>query len=103
MNATLAEHTGGLAWSEDPLGRDLAALRIDFEGAAPRSVSLPRRGPISISDYGDAETLTAVREELLDVERELGGPAVLSWRAYGAGNIDASDARLIDDPLPWGG
>ena len=103
MNATLAEHTGGLAWSEDPLGVELAALRIDFEGAAPRSVSLPRRGPISISDYGDAETLTAVREELLDAERELGGPAVLRWRAYGSGNIDASDARLIDEPLPWGG
>jgi len=103
MNATLAEHVGGLAWSEDPLGVELAALRIDFEGAAPRSVSLPRRGPISISDYGDAETLTAVREELLQCERDLGGPAVLRWRAYGSGNIDASDARLIDEPLPWGG
>ena len=103
MNATLAEHTGGLAWSEDPLGLELAALRIDFEGAAPHSVSLPRRGPISISEYGDAETLAAVREELLNTERELGGPAVLRWRAYGAGNIDASDARLIDEPLPWGG
>ncbi|MDE2966888.1 MAG: PEP-utilizing enzyme [Chloroflexota bacterium] len=103
MNATLTEHVGGLAWSEDPLGIELAALRIDFEGAAPRSVSLPRRGPISISDYGDAETLGAVRDELLDAERELGGPAVLRWRAYGSGNIDASDARLIDEPLPWGG
>ena len=103
MNATSTEHGGGLAWSEDPLGANLAALRIDFEGAAPRSVSLPRRGPISISDYGDAESLTAVREELLSAERELGGPAVLRWRSYGSGNIDASDARLINEPLPWGG
>lgn len=103
MNSTLTEHAGGLAWSEDPLGQELSALRIDFEGAAPRSVSLPRRGPISISQYGDAETLGAVRDELLDAERELGGPSVVRWRAYGSGNIDASDARLIDEPLPWGG
>lgn len=103
MSAAPTEHVGGLAWSEDPLGIELAALRIDFEGAAPRSVSLPRRGPISISDYGDADTLSAVREELLEAERELGGPAVVRWRAYGSGNIDASDARLIDEPLPWGG
>ncbi|MCY3734511.1 MAG: PEP-utilizing enzyme [Chloroflexi bacterium] len=33
----------------------------------------------------------------------MGVPAVIRWRAYGAGNIDASDARLIDEPLPWGG
>ncbi len=103
MNSTLTGHIGGLAWSEDPLGHELSALRIDFEGAAPRSVSLPRRGPISISEYGDAETLGAVRDELLDAERTLGGPAVVRWRAYGSGNIDASDARLIDEPLPWGG
>ena len=36
MSATLAEqaggHVGGLAWSEDPLGLELSALRIDFEG-----------------------------------------------------------------------
>ncbi|MCY3922212.1 MAG: PEP-utilizing enzyme [Chloroflexi bacterium] len=103
MNATLTEHIGGLAWSEDPLGRELSALRIDFEGAAPRSISLPRRGPVSLADHGDADTLGAVREELLEAERTLGGPAVVRWKAYGAGNIDASDARLIDEPLPWGG
>ena len=103
MNATLTGNAGGLAWSEDPLGRELSALRIDFEGAAPRSISLPRRGPVSLSDHGDADTLSAVREELLDAERTLGGPAVIRWRAYGSGNIDASDARLIDEPLPWGG
>jgi pyruvate,water dikinase len=103
MNATSTEHIGGLAWSEDPLGQELSALRIDFEGAAPHSVSLPRRGPISISQYGDAETLGSVRDELLDAERTLGGPAVLRWQAYGSGNIHASEARLIDEPLPWGG
>ena len=103
MSATLTEHVGGLAWSEDPLGRERSALRIDFEGAAPRSISLPRRGPISLTDHGDADTLGAVREELLETERALGGPAVLRWRAYGSGNIDASDTRLIDEPLPWGG
>ena len=103
MNATLTEHVGGLAWSEDPLGHELSALRIDFEGAAPRSISLPRRGPVSLSDHGDADTLSAVREELLEAERTLAGPAVIRWRAYGSGNIDASDARLIDEPLPWGG
>lgn len=103
MTATLTEQVGGLAWSEDPLGRELHALRIDFEGAAPRSISLPRRGPISLTDHGDAETLGAVREELLETERTLGGPAVVRWRSYGSGNIHASDARLIDEPLPWGG
>ena len=103
MNVTLTDHLGGLAWSEDPLGHDLAALRIDIEGASPRSISLPRRGPITISQHGDAESLAAVRRALLDAEAELGGPAVLRWKAYGSGNIDASDARLIDEPLPWGG
>ena len=103
MNATLSEQAAGIAWTEDPLGRNLQALRIDFEGAAPRSISLPRRGPISLADHGDADTLRAVREELLQAERTLGGPAAIRWRAYGSGNIDASDARLIDEPLPWGG
>ena len=103
MNATLTEDTAGLAWSEDPEGLELSALRIDLEGAAPRSISLPRRGPIRLSQFGDADTLDAVREALLEAERELGGPAVLRWRAYGSGNIDAGDARLIDEPLPWGG
>ena len=111
MNATLTEHAGGhdgghvggLAWSEDPLGLELSALRIDFEGAAPQSISLPRRGPIRLSQFGDADTLGAVREALLEAERELGGPSVIRWQAYGSGNIDASDARLIDEPLPWGG
>ena len=102
MNAKLTEHLGGLAWSEDPLGIDLQALRVDIEGAAPRSISVPRRGPIRLSQFGDAETLSAVRDELLDAERALGGPSVLRWRAYGSGNIDASGARLIDEPLPWG-
>ena len=103
MNATLTEHAGGhdgghvggLAWSEDPLGLELSALRIDFEGAAPQSISLPRRGPIRLSQFGDADTLGAVREALLEAERELGGPSVIRWQAYGSGNIDASDARLI--------
>ena len=103
MNATLTEQLGGLAWSEDPLGRELHALRIDFEGPAPRSISLPRRGPISLSDHGDADTLGAVREELLETERTLGGPAVIRWLSHESGNIHASDARLIDEPLPWGG
>ena len=100
---TLTEHSSGLAWSEDPLGLELNALRIDYERDATRSVVLPRRGPISLTDHGDAETLGAVREELLEAERALGGPAVIRWRSYGSGNIDAADARLIDEPLPWGG
>ena len=100
---TLTERSGGLAWSEDPRGLELNALRIDYERDATRSVVLPRRGPISLTDHGDAETLGAVREELLEAERALGGPAVIRWRSYGSGNIDAADARLIDEPLPWGG
>ncbi len=103
MNATLTEHVGGLAWSEDPLGLELNALRIDVEGAAPRSVSLPRRGPIKPSQFDQAETLSAVRDALLDAEQTLAGPAVLRWRSDGSGGVDTSDARLIDEPLPWGG
>lgn len=103
MNATLTEHVGGLAWSEDPLGVELNALRIDFEGASPHSVSLPRRGPIRLSEYTEADALSAVRDELLEAERSLGGPSVLRWRADGLGGAVTSEARLIDEPLPWGG
>ncbi len=103
MNATLTDHVGGLAWSEDPLGVELQALRIDYEGAAPHSVSLPRRGPIKISEISDAPLLTEVRDQLLDLEQSLGGPAVLRWRSDSAGGVDTSDGRLIDEPLPWGG
>ncbi len=103
MNATVTDQLGGLAWSEDPQGDNQAALRIDIEGDAPRSIPLPRRGPITISQFGDAESLDAVRSALLQAELDLGGPAVLRWKAYGSGTIDTSDARLIDDPLPWGG
>ncbi len=103
MNATVAEHVGGLAWSEDPRGVELNALRIDFEGALPHTVSLPRRGPIRLTEFAEADALSAVRAELLDAERSLGGPSVLRWRADGLGGAVTSEARLIDEPLPWGG
>ena len=103
MNATLTEHRGGLAWSEDPQGVELNAVRIDFEGVAPHSVSLPRRGPIARTEYPEADALSIVREALLAAERSLGGPAVLRWRADGSGGAATSDERLIDEPLPWGG
>ncbi len=109
MNATLTEHVGGLAWSEDPRGLTpsaLAALRVDFEGAAPHSVAAPRRGPLRFSEFADAQRLSAVREALLEAEQRLGGPAVLRWRGDDSGGSDSvttSDARLIDEPLPWGG
>ncbi len=103
MNATLTDHVGGLAWSEDPLGVELQALRIDYEGAAPHSVSLPRRGPIKLSQFSDAPLLTAVRDELLELEQTLGGPATLRWRSDGNGAVETSEGRLIDEPLPWGG
>ena len=103
MNATVAEHVGGLAWSEDPRGIELNALRIDFEGASPHTVSLPRRGTIKLTEFPEADALSSVREDLLEAERSLGGPAVLRWRADGLGGAETSEVRLIDEPLPWGG
>ncbi len=102
MNETVTDRLGGLAWSEDPLGRDLAALRIDVEGAAPQSLSIPRRGPISFTQFGDAESLTAVRAALLEAETTFDGPVTLRWHVDGDGRIDIADTRLIDEPLPWG-
>ncbi|MXX79493.1 MAG: hypothetical protein F4Y69_00495 [Chloroflexi bacterium] len=103
MNATVVDHVGGLAWSEDPRGIELNALRIDFEGASPHSVSLPRRGPIRLTEFAEADALSTVRDDLLEAERSLGGPSVLRWRADGLGGAVTNEARLIDEPLPWGG
>ncbi len=103
MNASVSEHVGGLAWSEDPLGVELNSLRIDFEGASPHSVTLPRRGPIRLSEHSEADALSSVRNDLLEAERSLGGPSVLRWRADGLGGAVTSEARLIDESLPWGG
>ncbi len=103
MSVTLTDQPGGMAWSEDPLGDNPQALRIDFDDPAPHSVSLPRRGPIPFSEFPHADTLTLVREQLLELERSLGGPSVMRWRADGAGGVETSDQRLIDEPLAWGG
>ena len=103
----------GRAWSEDPRGLSLSAIRVDVDIDAHAlhdpSLFLPRRGPITLSQIaqaaqvGDAEILTAVRERLLETEQTLGGPSVLHWRVDSNGNVDTSGARLIDESLPWGG
>ena len=102
MNDSLTDHIGGIAWSEDPRGYELSALRIDVEGAQAHSLSIPRRGAIRLTHGGDPQTLGAIRERVLEAELELGGPVALRWRSYG-GNVDTYDTRLIDEPLPWGG
>ncbi len=103
MNAAMTEYVGGLAWSEDPQGVQLNAMRIDFEGAAPHSVSLPRRGPIARTEHPNADALSVVRDALLEAEQSLGGPSVLRWRTDALNGTTTGDARLIDEPLPWGG
>ena len=102
MTERARETEGGIAWSEDPRGYQLSALRIDFEGAHAHSLSIPRRGALRLTQGGDPQLLSALRERVLESELELGGPVAVRWRSYGE-NVDSYDARLIDEPLPWGG
>lgn len=102
MSTQTQTDDGGIAWSEDPRGRELAALRVDYEGAQAHSLSIPRRGALRLTHGGDPELLAALRARVLEAELELGGPVAVRWRSYGE-IVDTYDARLIDEPLPWGG
>ena len=99
MTTPNAPPRDGRAWSEDPDGVDLSAIRIDPPGGGA-SFAIPRRGPIALQAGWDPAALSTVRERLRAAERQLGGPVVVGWRAYGD-QIDTGDERLIDEPLGW--
>ena len=106
MSAASTQHianAAGTAWSEDPAGRELSQIRLDL--AVPEAVTLhlPRRGPLTLTDFGDTAALEAVRAALLEAETALGGPVSLQWRADAAGEIQTEPPQLMNDPLPWGG
>lgn len=109
MSATLTERLSGMAWSEDPDGIDLHQIRVDFnasggapaELAASMSVRLPRRGPLKLSQVGQAAMLSDVRDYVLAAEQVLAGPVTLRWYV-GADGVEVADQRLLDQPLPWG-
>lgn len=102
MSAATQSGDGGIAWSEDPRGRELSALRVDYEGAHAHSLNVPRLGALRLTHGGDPDLLAALRARVLETELELGGPVAVRWRSYGE-IVDTYDARLIDEPLPWGG
>ena len=91
----------GVAYSEDPRGEQLSAVRVDI--AAPRegSVLIPRRGPIGVGHGFSPEMLRTIRERVLAEERSLGRPASVQWRRYDD-TIDTFDPRPISAPLAWG-
>lgn len=91
----------GAAYSEDPRGEQLSAVRVDIAAPQEGSVLIPRRGPIGVGHGFSPEMLRTIRERVLAEERSLGRPASVQWRRYDD-TIDTFDPRPISAPLAWG-
>ena len=90
----------GRVWSEDPTGRFLNLIVVDFETPLSGRSQLSPDGALKPSPHCDIRTLEALRRIVIEAERQLRSPAVVRWRGSGD-NLEILETRAITDPLPW--